>query len=415
MRIILWACVGLLVSVSLMGAESGVMRGIDANDTLRILKTTADGKLWLYSETDTVALDTLFYRNDTLFLVSNNDVDTMLTVIFDSLYLKYSSSWESEGWITDDTLQVDTTSGGGGGSGDITTVGDGATGAVFTADGAGNSLWFEGSTTDGVETIFTAEDPTTADKTITLPNATGYAVVDVTKCTDIEGTGLSITSSTLNWDCPNDDILEAHLKCVNAATDEDIFTYEATTGDFEWHTLAEMNPDYTDSSDVNGWNYFNTEAELTGLLDDNYEGELNNEAGLYAALSDISDFAQPTEVPGMTATKVKIIFAFCLYTVADGMDGVAIQFPRAMTITKVTMKCKDGTNVVGRLYEVDGDGDPADKVGIESADWTVTTTETEDASFNNATLDAGDYLWWETTSVSGIVTMFTCTVEGYET
>ena len=96
------------------------------------------------------------------------------------------------------------------------------------------------------------------------------------------------------------------------------------------------------------------------------------------------------------------------------MDGVAMQFPNAITITKVTMKCKDGTNVVGRLYEVDGDGDPVDKVGVVDADWTVTTTESEITSFTNASFDAGDYIWWETASVSGTVLMFHCTVEGHE-
>ena len=37
-----------------------------------------------------------------------------------------------------------------------------------------------------------------------------------------------------------DKITEAMLKAVNAAVDEDIFTYESTTGDFEWHTLSEL-------------------------------------------------------------------------------------------------------------------------------------------------------------------------------
>jgi hypothetical protein len=84
------------------------------------------------------------------------------------------------------------------GSGDIVDVGDCASGAAFTADGTGNTLYFEGSSADGVETILTAEDPTTADKTITLPNATGYAVIDNNKCTDLEGTNLSIAGGTLN-------------------------------------------------------------------------------------------------------------------------------------------------------------------------------------------------------------------------
>lgn len=197
------------------------------------------------------------------------------------------------------------------------------------------------------------------------------------------------------------------------------------------------------------------------------EVQLDNEAGLYAVLSDVSDFVQPsecpldsdfgsngliertgagtygiategtdyykpagtdvadadivaaiardTEVPGMTSTTVKVIFCFNLHDPDDTMDNIKKQFPRAMTITKVTMKCDGGTNVIGRLYEVDGDGDPADQVGIETSDWTVTTTETEDSSFNNATLDAGDYLSWDTTSVSGSAVNFVITVEGYET
>lgn len=39
---------------------------------------------------------------------------------------------------------------------------------------------------------------------------------------------------------PNDSILEADLKAVDSATDEDILTYESTTGDFEWHTIDQM-------------------------------------------------------------------------------------------------------------------------------------------------------------------------------
>ena len=146
---------------------------------------------------------------------------------------------------------------------------------------------------------------------------------------------------------------------------------------------------------------------------DNIAG--TDEAGLYSLLSDVSDFTQPAEVPGMTSTTPELIFAFNIHDIDDGMDDIAVPYPRAMTITKVTAMCIGGTNVVGRLYEVDGDGDDSDAVGIEASDWTFTTTETEDSSFNNATLDAGDYLQWDTTSVSGSVTNFRIAVYGYET
>ena len=61
------------------------------------------------------------------------------------------------------------------------------------------NIIFEGASVDEFETILTVEDPTTPDKTLTLPNFTGYLVADATKVTDIEGTGLSITDGTLNF------------------------------------------------------------------------------------------------------------------------------------------------------------------------------------------------------------------------
>ena len=59
------------------------------------------------------------------------------------------------------------------GAGDITDVGDCASGACFTADGTGNTLYFEGTTADAYEVILTAADATGSDYTITLPAATG--------------------------------------------------------------------------------------------------------------------------------------------------------------------------------------------------------------------------------------------------
>lgn len=63
------------------------------------------------------------------------------------------------------------------GGGDVTDVGDCAGGACFTAAGTGTTLYFEGSTADGIETLLAATDPTGADKTITMPNATGDMMV----------------------------------------------------------------------------------------------------------------------------------------------------------------------------------------------------------------------------------------------
>lgn len=51
---------------------------------------------------------------------------------------------------------------------------------------------------------------------------------------------VTTTAGNLATTIAADKVLESHLKAVNAAVDEDILTYESTTGDFEWHTPAEL-------------------------------------------------------------------------------------------------------------------------------------------------------------------------------
>ena len=59
-----------------------------------------------------------------------------------------------------------------GGGGDITAVGDVSSGGAF--DGSqGNTLYFEGDTVNDYEIALTAQDPSSADYTITLPAQTG--------------------------------------------------------------------------------------------------------------------------------------------------------------------------------------------------------------------------------------------------
>ncbi len=125
---------------------------------------------------------------------------------------------------------------------------------------------FEGATDDTWQTTFSITDPTTSDKTITFQDANGIVVMDVTACTDIEGTDLAIAAGVLNFTndtgyitgnetitlsgdvsgsgataitttIGNDKILEVMLIAVNGPTDEYSLTYEATTGDFEWELM----------------------------------------------------------------------------------------------------------------------------------------------------------------------------------
>jgi len=83
--------------------------------------------------------------------------------------------------------------------------------------------------------------------------------------------------------------------------------------------------------------------------------------------------------------------------------------PNAITLIACNGVCISGTNVVGCLMEYDNDA--ANPVVCNSSDWTFTTGEERTTSLSNASIDAGDYLGWKTTSVSGDVDFVTITIE----
>jgi len=62
-------------------------------------------------------------------------------------------------------------------SGDIEDVGDVSSGAAFTADGAGNTLYFESTAANTNEVILTGGGDDLADYTVTIPGVTGTLVV----------------------------------------------------------------------------------------------------------------------------------------------------------------------------------------------------------------------------------------------
>lgn len=109
----------------------------------------------------------------------------------------------------------------------------------------------------------------------------------------------------------------------------------------------------------------------------------------------------------------EVIFELCIENPSTSHVDIKKKIPANATITGVYGHCVGGTNVVGRLYEVDADADDSDKAGIDSSDWTITTSQFTDESLTNGAVDAGDWLQWDTTSVSGSVTMFCVTAWGY--
>lgn len=92
-----------------------------------------------------------------------------------------------------------------------------------------------------------------------------------------------------------------------------------------------------------------------------------------------------------------------------GDDFPLHRFDVAVTLVKVSYLCLGGTNWVGQVVEMDSNGGtPTD---VHSADITASAgTVNTSTTFSNATLDAGDYLGIETTSISGTPTSLTITI-----
>lgn len=104
---------------------------------------------------------------------------------------------------------------------------------ALAANGANCSA---GQAPRGVDASGAAENCTvylTGNETITLSG-------------DISGSGATSITTAIG----NDKITEAMLKAVDTANDEDILTYEATGGDFEWHAGADLCVAITGSADL---------------------------------------------------------------------------------------------------------------------------------------------------------------------
>jgi hypothetical protein len=92
-----------------------------------------------------------------------------------------------------------------------------------------------GDITLGATAIFSGGDTASLDNLDAIDATTETTLegaIDIAG--DVAGTGL--TAVTIQADA----VEESMLKAVDAAVDEDILTYESTTGDFEWHTTAEI-------------------------------------------------------------------------------------------------------------------------------------------------------------------------------
>jgi hypothetical protein len=85
------------------------------------------------------------------------------------------------------------------------------------------------------------------------------------------------------------------------------------------------------------------------------------------------------------------------------------KFPQAITITNVKVYVIGGTNVIGGLHECTGtNGTCGTKTAVD-ADITGTAGNevSDDGSLTNSGIATGNYIYWDTTSVSGTNTSLT--------
>jgi len=95
---------------------------------------------------------------------------------------------------------------------------------------------------------------------------------------------------------PANMVTEASLKAVDSSTDEDVLTYEATTGDFEWHSAAELKAawDLEIGTDVQAY-----DADLTTWagVSSSANGRSLVSATDYAAMKALLDLEIGTDIP----------------------------------------------------------------------------------------------------------------------
>ncbi|MBD3359388.1 MAG: hypothetical protein GF365_01625 [Candidatus Buchananbacteria bacterium] len=166
-------------------AESGntarTSLGLGTGDSPSFANVTATGgTLTAGSNTTTGSLE--------LYDASNNKITLISPAIGAdyTLTLPINDGGSGEFLQTDGSGNLTWASPGGGG--DIAQVGDGLSGAVFTEDGAGNNLYFEGTVSDANEIQLTAPALST-DYTLTLPAETGTLISSATSAGgDLTGT-----------------------------------------------------------------------------------------------------------------------------------------------------------------------------------------------------------------------------------
>ncbi|MFH0805958.1 MAG: hypothetical protein V1901_03735 [Patescibacteria group bacterium] len=111
-----------------------------------------------------------------------------------------------------------------------------------------------------------------------------------------------------------------------------------------------------------------------------------------------------TYFDGLYRGKTNSSKSFIITNPTSASDSPVWRSPTAITITGIHVLCIGGTNIIGQLIEFGSNGlnpqviDDSDITGIAG------TNVNDDGDLSNPNIDAGDYIGWHTTSVSGVVT-----------
>jgi hypothetical protein len=128
-------------------------------------------------------------------------------------------------------------------------------------------------------------------------------------------------------------IVEAALKAVDTASDEDILTYESTTGDFEWHSVAEIQAKFTEGS----------YADSTILSADIKDGELVNAdiaAAAAIAHTKLAAVGPGYVIVGNAASQAVAVAVSGDATMSDA-GAVAVVAVQADSVTKAALAAGD--------------------------------------------------------------------------